>query len=178
MATVRHVIEKTRAFLGFLAVNVDSTEPGGLRIPSIGPNAVLPAWRQAGLTVLAQSQWHLTASREEGLDRAREMTEVVVPALAKLGGQGQEAGTYLNEADPGLKAWRSQFFGSSWERLMRVKQDWDPSKSLWAPPTVCGDEWAFNTERALCRVNSVQRLRVTWRAWWDQWRNSLSSAFL
>lgn len=90
---------------------------------SVAPNAVLPAWREAHVTVLAQSQWNLTAGRAGGLARAREMTDVVVPALGRLVAEGAaEDGTYLNEADPGLADWQWQFDGSNWARLAMVRR--------------------------------------------------------
>lgn len=95
LATVRHIVEDTQAFLGFVALDVNPMRAdGGLRAAPISTNAVLPSWRRAALTVLAQSTWNLSAPRRDGLRRSREMTEAVVPALANLTKGEPAMGTY------------------------------------------------------------------------------------
>lgn len=159
LATVRDIIENTGAFLGFVAINNNKTSPGGPRVSPISSNAVLPAWQSTALTVLAQYQWNLTRPKEDGMSRALNMTRVVIPALSKLGGEGAEAGTYLNEADQGLENWRTEFYGSNWAKLSEVKRKWDADGFLWAPMTVQSQEWELDDRRVLCR-------RPDWRQVW------------
>ena len=52
------------------------------------------------------------------------------------------AGAYMNEADPGEPEWQQAFFGSeNFERLLEVKQAWDPWSLFWAPTTVGSEGW-------------------------------------
>lgn len=166
LATVRYILENTGAFLGFVAINNNRTSPGGPRVSPVSSNAVLPAWETAALTVLAQYQWNLTGPKEDGMSRARDMTEVVVPALAKLGGHGAEAGTYMNEADQGLDNWRTELYGSNWARLSEVKRKWDADGFLWAPMTVQSQDWELDYNRLLCRPDWRHRLKDLWTGIW------------
>lgn len=162
VSTIQHIIQDTEAFLGFVAINNNRSAPGGPQVAPIAPNSVLPAWESAALTVLAQYHWNLTAPREQGISRASEMTNLVVPALSKLGGEGDEAGTYMNEADQGLENWQTEFFGSNWRRLSEVKRKWDTEGFLWAPMTPRSQDWRLNHGRLLCRPSWTQQLQGSW----------------
>ncbi|KAJ5406878.1 isoamyl alcohol oxidase [Penicillium sp. CMV-2018d] len=81
LATVRRITEETHAFLGFVALNVNQTQKGISPVQPVADSAVLPAWRHAALTVLAQSAWNYSAPRAAGLSRAEEMTRAVGPAV-------------------------------------------------------------------------------------------------
>ncbi|CAG8889761.1 unnamed protein product [Penicillium egyptiacum] len=152
LATVRRITEETRAFLGFIALNINQTQKGITPVQPVADNAVLPAWRYAALTVLAQSVWNYSAPRADGLSRAEGMTQVVGPALKRHAGVGPAVGSYMNEADFQLEDWQVEFYGAHWDILRGVKYRWDPEGSFWAPLGVDSEKWKLEKEGRLCKV--------------------------
>ncbi|KAK1465116.1 long-chain-fatty-acid-CoA ligase [Colletotrichum melonis] len=122
----RNILEDTNAFLGFVALDVKPV-PG--RKP-VADNAVLPAWRDTLITVLAQSTWNFSALRADGQRRADEITDVVVPRLREL---TLGSGTYMNEGDFQLKTWKEDFYGANYPRLQAIKSKYDPEGLLFGP---------------------------------------------
>lgn len=152
LATIRRITEDTHAFLGFVALNVNQTQKGITPVQPVANNAVLPAWRHAALTVLAQSAWNYSAPRADGLSRAEEMTRVVGPALKRHAGVGPAVGSYMNEADFQLEDWQVEFYGAHWDILSGVKYRWDPEGLFWAPLGVGSEKWRLEKGGRLCKV--------------------------
>ncbi|KAL0780656.1 hypothetical protein CaCOL14_001991 [Colletotrichum acutatum] len=134
----RSILEDTDAFLGFVALDVKQA-PG---LKPVADNAVLPAWRDTLITVLAQSTWNFSALRADGQRRADEITDVVVPKLREL---TLGSGTYMNEGDFQLKTWKEDFYGANYPRLQVIKSKYDPEGLLFGPTGVnwpCADRHA------------------------------------
>lgn len=142
---IENITENSNAFLGFVALNVSQTASRN----AVAQNAVLPAWREAIITVLAQSTWSFENSRDHGAARANELTYEVVPQLTKLTGA---SGSYMNEADFQLQTWKEDFFGSNYDRLLDVKNRYDPDGILFARSSVGSDAWKLEDDGRLCRV--------------------------
>ena len=51
------------------------------------------------------------------------------------------AGSYMNEGDPGEPDWQQAFYGDHYERLLEIKQKYDPWSLFWAPTTVGSEGW-------------------------------------
>lgn len=160
----RSILEDTDAFLGFVALDVKEA-------PSwkpIADNAVLPAWRDTLITVLAQSTWNFSAPRADGQRRADEITDVVVPKLREL---TLGSGTYMNEGDFQLKTWKEDFYGVNYPRLQAIKSKYDPEGLLFGPTGVSSDTWSIDEQGRLCKgwadgLRSTGLVRVAMlRAW-------------
>ncbi|PNY20703.1 6-hydroxy-D-nicotine oxidase [Tolypocladium capitatum] len=144
VSVIRSIIENTDAFVGFVALDVKQTTSR----KAVASNAVLPAWRDALLTVLVQSTWNFSAPRSDGQRRADEITHVVVPELTKL---SPGSGTYMNEADFQLKTWKADFYGSNYPRLRAIKSNYDPEGVLYTPTGVGSELWSMDEEGRLCK---------------------------
>ncbi|KXH43236.1 long-chain-fatty-acid-CoA ligase [Colletotrichum nymphaeae SA-01] len=160
----RSILEDTDAFLGFVALDVKQA-PG--REP-VADNAVLPAWRDTLITVLAQSTWNFSALRADGQRHADEITDVVVPRLREL---TLGSGTYMNEGDFQLKTWKEDFYGANYPRLQAIKSKYDPEGLLFGPTGVSSDAWSVDEQGRLCKgwadgLRSTGLVRVAMlRAW-------------
>lgn len=106
------------------------------QIPA-GSNAVNPAWRSAYVHLVAIANWpplNATARTQQG----RDLRDTRVPAIKAL---EPESGAYINEADPTNEAWKHDYYGSNYERLLGIKHHWDPTGVFWCKPCVGWDEW-------------------------------------
>lgn len=160
----RSIIDGTDAFLGFVALGVKEGA-------AVAGNAVLPAWREALVTVLVQSTWDFgggAGARADGRRRADEITDVVVPRLRAL---TPGSGTYLNEADFQLGTWREDFYGDNYEALRAVKLKYDPEGILYGLTGVGSDVWSVDGSGRLCKgwsdgIQSPGLVKTTlWRTW-------------
>ncbi|KAJ5534872.1 isoamyl alcohol oxidase [Penicillium freii] len=165
LATVRRITEETHAFLGFVALNVNQTQKGITPVQPVADNAVLPAWRQAALTVLAQSAWNYSAPRADGLSRAEGMTRVVGPALKRHAGVEPAVGSYMNEADFQLENWQVEFYWAHWDILSGVKYRWDPEGLFWALLGVGSEKWRLEKGDRMCKVAGYSVHWATFPSW-------------
>ncbi|KAJ8094936.1 hypothetical protein PM082_010152 [Marasmius tenuissimus] len=116
-------------------------------------NAILSAWREAERhfavilpLVDGDSLEHIVR------DRNRITTEFI-PALKQL---TPGSGAYLNEADPYEPDFKEAFYGSKYNRLLEIKNKWDPDQVLYGSLAVGGDRWQETEEGRLCRSNSIE----------------------
>ena len=143
VATIRNITENTNAFLGFVALDVSQID--GRKATS--SNAILPAWRSTLMTTLAQSAWNFTAPHSVNLAHADELTNVVVPQLAKL---TPGHGTYMNEADFSLRSWKEDLYGSNYHRLREIKAKYDPKDMFYGITAVGSEAWTVATDGRMC----------------------------
>lgn len=66
------------------------------------------------------------------------MRDNTVPALLSL---APDAGAYINEADPTEENWKQVYYGANYERLLGIKNDWDPKGVFWNKNGVGSDLW-------------------------------------
>jgi FAD/FMN-containing dehydrogenase len=78
------------------------------------------------------------APKEKILAVESTMMEKYVPALDVL---SENHGAYINEASPLEKDWKTTFYGGGerYEKLLKIKQKYDPQNVLWCFPCVGGD---------------------------------------
>lgn len=62
-------------------------------------------------------------------------------------------GAYFNEADVLEPNWQRSFFGSNYDKLVRIKREWDPWHVFWAPTTPGSEAWAVQTSSELPTQN-------------------------
>ncbi|KAL2885259.1 fad binding domain-containing protein [Ceratocystis lukuohia] len=117
---------------------------------SLEDTAVLPAWRSAAMHMNIASAWNSAPDKwQTMLEDQRLMTSDFVPRLNKV---TPDSGTYMNEADFRQPTWKKDFFGDNYERLLQVKQSYDPRGLLWATKTVGSDAWTVDEQTGrMCR---------------------------
>ncbi|TFK40207.1 isoamyl alcohol oxidase [Crucibulum laeve] len=111
-------------------------------------NAVLPAWRENERLITAMLPWDDHAPIKEMLVLSRKLTQVYGKAMHRL---TPGSGTYLNEADPFEPDWQRSFYGKNYNRLLAIKDKWDPDQLLYGRTAVGGDRWISQSDGRLCQ---------------------------
>jgi hypothetical protein len=158
------VIEKNLTDLLGVYRNIldDDTVPGSILIggtsnnvsfASVGVdpsrNAVLPAWRESLFSSSAAVSYANDASVEDlqyiqaKVNTWQEWVKVLTPG----------SGSYINEATYDNPDWKSDYYGENYEKLLRVKEKYDGTFSLWQQTSVGEDTyWHENAEGRLCKL--------------------------
>ena len=142
---VRNMVQDGTFFLDFVALNVAHTRVGN----SPSSNAVLPAWRDTVFHVVVVSTWNFTEPFASMLAVEDRLTDEIVPYLERI---TPGSGTYLNEADFRLQTWKQDFYGSNYQRLRRIKSEYDPDDLFYAVTAVGSDAWSVTADGRLCRA--------------------------
>ncbi|KAL0564620.1 hypothetical protein V5O48_017423 [Marasmius crinis-equi] len=114
-------------------------------------NAVLPAWRNAErlfLTILPQTDGESVAQMFK--DQNKITTQYIKPLVDLTPGSG----SYPNEADSFDPNWKQAFYGSTYDKLLSIKNKWDPDQILYGRISVGGDRWRETAEGRLCKVRA------------------------
>ncbi|KAL0565544.1 hypothetical protein V5O48_016483 [Marasmius crinis-equi] len=142
--TIRQLVEEGGAFV------VDAAM-GTREVAGYPDNAVLPAWREA-------ERWFGVAlplvdgeSLDQQIRDQGRITNEFIPALDAL---VPALGAYANEADPNDPRWKEAFYGPTYDRLLAIKDRWDPEQIFWGSISVGGDRWREVEGGKLCRVVS------------------------
>lgn len=114
-----------------------------------GANAVNPAWREALVHTIVYSVWDWEAPLSVMQAREDHLTNYISPRLESL---TPNSGTYLNEANFGQENWQDIFYGANYERLLEVKNKYDPKALLYAPTAVGAEAWVPDSDGRLCRA--------------------------
>ncbi|KAL0567786.1 hypothetical protein V5O48_014206 [Marasmius crinis-equi] len=112
-------------------------------------NAVLPAWRDAErlfLAVLPQTDGESIA--QVLTDQNKITTQYIQPLVDLTPGSG----AYPNEADAFDPNWKQNFYGSTYDKLLSIKNKWDPDQILYGKISVGGDRWRETEEGRLCKT--------------------------
>ncbi|KAL0574023.1 hypothetical protein V5O48_007926 [Marasmius crinis-equi] len=112
-------------------------------------NAVLPAWRDAERlfqAVLPQFEGEPIAQALS--DQNKITTQYIQPLVDLTPGSG----AYPNEADPFDPNWKENFYGSTYDKLLSIKNKWDPDQILYGRISVGGDRWRETEEGRLCKA--------------------------
>lgn len=115
-----------------------------------GSNAVVPAWRDSIAFFNVVVQWDPAAPAAEGVASEDAMTHDVVPQLERV---TPGSGSYINEGDFNDPAWKEDYFGSNYPRLLAVKNQYDPDNLLYAIASVGHDVWDVAGDGRLCRAS-------------------------
>ncbi|KAK2468845.1 hypothetical protein H9L39_18363 [Fusarium oxysporum f. sp. albedinis] len=112
-----------------------------------------PAWRQAYLHVLSTGA-KLNETNPNIQDELSVAAEWIVEhkeALWRKWAPG--SGSYINKANPFNKNFKEDFYGASYDRL-EVKQEYDPTNSLYVLSDVGSDKWQYDLNSGmLCAEN-------------------------
>ena len=130
-----------------ISVNVTHARVGN----TAASNAVLPAWRDALITLNFGVGFPADANAAE-LQAAQAKVNQWQVLFRNLTPGG---GAYMNEATFDAPTWKEDYFGSNYNRLLKIKQKYDPRYVLWQHTSVGSDSyWQLDGRGALCRVKS------------------------
>ncbi|CCT63359.1 related to isoamyl alcohol oxidase [Fusarium fujikuroi] len=111
-------------------------------------SAVLPGWYKSIL--LDEFEIPMNTTDVDAYAGSFEyLRNELVPLYESL---SPDTGTYMNEADWGNMNWKKDFFGSHWDRLLKVKTRYDPEGFFYCPKCVGSDDWVENKGGSLCRA--------------------------
>ncbi|KAI0413623.1 putative FAD-dependent isoamyl alcohol oxidase [Xylaria grammica] len=113
-------------------------------------NSVLPAWRNAIAQCNPTTYWDFQAPLETNLAIKEELVSVYTPLIEEA---TPDSGVYLNEIDPWYKGdWKQEMYGAGYDRLLSIKQKYDPHQLLYGQFAVGSDEFSIDESGRLCTV--------------------------
>lgn len=159
-SVVKHNLPALVAAMADITVN--SSSVGGSAVTGISANvsharvgnqassnSVLPAWRDAlfnmniGIPLTEDASWAEMSRGQAQLNVWQNEMRVVTPG----------GGTYINEATYDNVNWKTDYFGRNYDRLLSIKNKYDPDRLLWANTAVGSDvSWKPAADGRLCRV--------------------------
>jgi FAD/FMN-containing dehydrogenase len=121
-------------------------------------NAVNPAWRNTYSHMIQSVSWPLGASAEFQLETRKNFT---FGAMQRWRDVSPGAGSYLAESDILEPDFQQSFYGSKYERLLKIKKQLDPKDVFFAQTAVGSEFWEVVTANGLpsgngklCRVKN------------------------
>ncbi|KAJ7347187.1 hypothetical protein DFH08DRAFT_936796 [Mycena albidolilacea] len=140
--TIRSILEGGTAAVDFILRPT-------LQVAGNPDNAVLPAWRNSERHFAVALPLVDGQSGEEALNNQARITTEFIPELKQL---TPGSGSYNNEADFQDPDFKQAFWGPNYNRLLAIKDKWDPDQLLYGSINVGGDRWKETKEGRLCRV--------------------------
>ncbi|GKZ34192.1 hypothetical protein AbraIFM66950_004376 [Aspergillus brasiliensis] len=137
----RQIVSDGATFIG-VGLNVNRSIAGDV------DNAVLPAWRDALIDTTLTTPWEWDA-RAEMIDEQNKMTYDYIPLLEAL---APNSGAYMNEGNFQQPHWKKAFYGANYDRLLQVKNKYDPNGLFYALKAVGSDAWTQLEDGRLCRA--------------------------
>ena len=145
-AVMRDITENSAFYIAATALGV-KRNPNNIK--PVSSNAVLPAWRDALMTVLVPSPWDFTVPRSVEEQRESQLTDSLIPKLTAV---TPNSGTYMNEADFHLATWKEDFYGENYAKLREIKAKYDPGNLFYATTAVGSDAWNVAADGRMCRA--------------------------
>ncbi|RSL89929.1 hypothetical protein CEP51_000966 [Fusarium floridanum] len=148
--TVRSIVEDG-AFLVHYNINADEPE-------NTAESSVNPAWRDVMMFNIIGLTWTEETSEADIAAIHKKLTGDLVQRLKDV---SPGAGGYLNEGDLMDPEFQQSFYGSNYERLLKIKKQVDPKDLFWAPTAVGSEGWYVTGQESyvtkqtgrLCRKN-------------------------
>jgi hypothetical protein len=132
----------------FIGVGLNAS----LKVAGDVDNAVDPGWRTALIDTVITTPWNFTAPWSEMIANQQLMTDVLIPQLAALTPNGS---CYLNEGDFNQPDWQSVFYGSNYDKLLSIKNKYDPNHVFYAVTAVGSEYWVPQAnDGRLCKASS------------------------
>ncbi|KAI2633137.1 FAD-binding domain-containing protein [Hypomontagnella submonticulosa] len=123
-----------------------------------GNNAVNPAFR---MTIMHADLFDNTRLRGLSPTAFKETHAALAKSMDAWRAVSPGAGAYMNEADLQEPDWQQAFFGTNYDRLLRIKRARDPWGLFYAPATVGSEAWVVlaaddmpTQNGPLCRAGS------------------------
>lgn len=141
----RDIAENTPFYIAATALGVKKPT----KTKPIADNAIIPAWRDALLSVLVPSPWDFSVPRSVEEEREKQLTTSITPKLTAV---TPNSGTYMNEADFHLASWKQDFYGQNYAKLRAIKTKYDPGNLFYATTAVGSDAWKVADDGRMCRA--------------------------
>ena len=111
--------------------------------------AVNPAWRDAYLRLMVTGVNIDTSasSPRDALSAAAEWAEGNKEAVWRE--WAPDAGAYINEVNSFTRDFQRVFYGDSYDRLIKIKEKYDPTTSLYVLSGVRSDAWDYDLNSGL-----------------------------
>ncbi|KAL4893189.1 FAD/FMN-containing dehydrogenase [Aspergillus ambiguus] len=139
-SALRHITQN-----GVIAVGV------GMNVSAANdvPNAVFSPLRNAAVTMQIGSAWNESAPWSQMVDDQWRMTYDYVPALEAV---TPGSGAYQNEANFRQLNWQETFFGENYDKLLSIKEKWDPDHFFYVLKGVGSDYWSVADSGRMCKI--------------------------
>lgn len=113
-------------------------------------NAAQPAWRSAIMQMQLITLWDSSPDAWDDMIAAqKQMTDEFVPQIMAV---TPDSGTYVNEADFNQPDWKVDFFGSNYDKLLSIKNKWDPTGVFYILKGVGSDAWTVAEDGRMCQA--------------------------
>lgn len=128
--------------------------PGPAKTPNQRRGSLLPAWRNTyALTMAWGASMDPSADPSRALSDAIEWYERVKEPVWRE--WAPKSGGYRNAGNGFSRAWKHDFYGENYDRLLKIKRKYDPTESLFVYSGVGSDRWEYDLHSGLlCRVES------------------------
>ncbi|KAI0892366.1 FAD/FMN-containing isoamyl alcohol oxidase MreA [Annulohypoxylon nitens] len=145
VSAYREIVDNTQILLASTAQDVSINSD---RKP-VASNSVMPGWRNALQLIILESNFRSNISwsdkqalESQLVDFAEQHIDSLVP---------NDTGAYLNEANfsPEID-WKTQFYGSNYQKLLDIKHKYDPNNVFWAATAVGSDAMTVASDGRLC----------------------------
>lgn len=124
----------------------------GLNVKNIShpDNAVLPQWRDTIFLCTVVGYWEWEVEWDEMMARKDQLVREILPSIEAV---TPGSGSYLNEIDAMYRGdWKTELYGVNYDRLLTIKQKYDPENLLYANFGVGSDYWAVKQDGKLCKA--------------------------
>jgi len=112
-------------------------------------SGVNPAWRISYFSNIVSRFVPLGAAQAVVDATWNDITNVKVKAMEA---QAPNTGAYMNEADRLDPDWEVNFYGAHYQRLLGIKDKYDPGGLFYCPTCVGSASWSEDSEGTLCQV--------------------------
>ncbi|KAL7269882.1 hypothetical protein RUND412_007436 [Rhizina undulata] len=136
-ATVDAIQSVIEAGISLVAFNMAPTLAAG----GNANNSVNPAWRTAVMHAIGGAGWATNATESEIQTVRNNFTYVQLQEWRDVTPGG---GCYLGESDINEPDFQQAFYGSYYEQLYDLKQQYDPYNLFYAPTAVGSENWIYN----------------------------------
>ncbi|CAI6089480.1 unnamed protein product [Clonostachys chloroleuca] len=149
----RLMVSKDQDAGAFLVIGMQGG-PGPRSVPAWRRGAVNPVWRDAYIHLIVESiDVNLTGKTPwQSLKEAGEWTEANIEPVWRE--WAPTTGAYMNEANPLNGQWQHDFYGTSYDELVKIKRKYDPAHALYVLSGVDSDFWEYDMDSGkLCQLD-------------------------
>ncbi|KAI1292421.1 FAD-binding domain-containing protein [Xylaria venustula] len=141
----RIMVSEIEASGSYLVVGLQGG-PGPRGVPVKRRGSANPIWRKTYLHFLVTGANVDLDGKSPGqaLGEGAEWIEVNKEGVWRE--WGPETGAYMNEGNPFDGQWQHDFYGISYERLVQIKREYDPTYTLSVQSGVDSDFWAYSLD--------------------------------
>ncbi|KAI1361466.1 hypothetical protein F5Y08DRAFT_347848 [Xylaria arbuscula] len=144
-AALRSITSTPGSVIYLLGYNVSDKRTGN----PVGYNAVTRAWRDAlfliNLVIAGSSSdpWSAMAEQLAQVNRWQDDLRELTPG----------GGAYYNEGTYDTPFWKEDYFGGTYDKLLAVKEKYDPDHILWTRPTPGWTAYEQTSDGHLCKAS-------------------------